>query len=397
VARIPGMSDACTKVMLSSQLNRASKLFPELFNFWPETWILPTDSAQLCEVMEKAGGSEYFIVKPDKGAQGDGIFMCRTWRDVQSKLRGNAEHVVQRYIPQPLLLGGVKFDLRLYALVTSVRPLRVYMCDEGLVRCCTQAYKPPEPSNLHQVTAHLTNYSLNKHSQDFVHSQDASGEDSSKRALSATWGQLAAQGVDVELANQRVDDLVKATCMALQPWLLQASKEAAPAGTQVTSQCFQVLGFDVLFDSELRPWLLEVNNSPSLCIDAVYTPEQFAERRPGVAVAPPPSAPAGPLAMRTRVSALDGESKQAKLCRCMDSHEPHFHEASPVDVAVKTRVVGGAVRLVLRERKTGDWAACDTTTYRHVPCDILRFEGLPEDALSTVVDLFSDVVGVRQK
>lgn len=34
------------------------------------------------------------------------------------------------------------------------------------------------------------------------------------------------------------------------------------------SQCFEVLGFDVMLDHNLKPWILEVNHSPSLTCDA---------------------------------------------------------------------------------------------------------------------------------
>lgn len=55
-------------------------------------------------------------------AQGRGIFLTKSL----DKVALTEPQVAQMYISRPLLLDGFKFDIRMYALVTSCSPLRMY-------------------------------------------------------------------------------------------------------------------------------------------------------------------------------------------------------------------------------------------------------------------------------
>lgn len=76
--------------------------------------------------------------------------------------------ICQQYISKPFLIDGFKFDMRIYVLITSCDPLRIFMYEEGLARFATMPYVEPSHSNLDDVCMHLTNYAINKHSENFV-------------------------------------------------------------------------------------------------------------------------------------------------------------------------------------------------------------------------------------
>jgi len=70
-----------------------------------------------------------FFIQP-ASARGSGIRVISKWAQIPKKM----PVVVQRYIDNPYLINETKFDLRLYILITSINPLRLYLYDNGLVR-----------------------------------------------------------------------------------------------------------------------------------------------------------------------------------------------------------------------------------------------------------------------
>ena len=190
---------------------------------------------------------------------------------LSNKLPGKSKHyVAQRYIDNPLLINGHKFDMRVYVMIASWDPLRVYVHEQGLVRFATVPYYTAD--GLQNRLAHLTNYSVNKKAAGFAKPTDASGAaaesgPASKWALPTLFTWLQEHGYDAAAAKARIHDVVVKTLLSVE-----ADSTAASAGAfkwdsvrpGLGANAVQVLGFDVMLDADLRAWLLEVNVCPSL-------------------------------------------------------------------------------------------------------------------------------------
>ncbi len=97
-----------------------------------------------------------WIVKPTNSSRGRGIYLIDSINDVVA----DEVSIVSRYVTNPLLINGHKFDLRIYVCVTNYEPLRVYVYKEGLARFASETYS--SKINKNNKFMHLTNYSINK-------------------------------------------------------------------------------------------------------------------------------------------------------------------------------------------------------------------------------------------
>ncbi|KAI3384494.1 hypothetical protein SNEBB_009194 [Seison nebaliae] len=296
VNKFPGMHELLRKTDLTRSLQRMQQIFPEVYDFFPKSWLLPEQLKDFEDYSQNSGGNKkVFIVKPSDGAQGDGIYLIKKSGELKEPI---TSLVVQEYIQNPFLLDDLKFDFRIYVLIASIHPLEMYVCDEGLTRFCTKPYEEANGTNLAQYYLHLTNYAINKYSSTYRQwTNESSG--GTKQLFSSVIKRIEYAGGDVESLKCQINDLVVKTIFAVLPALKveyaseiilgqKNSKGKKVVGNKKNQlSCFQILGFDILLMSDLKPILLEVNSSPSLRIDyekkmpngdTIAMPSQIDER-----------------------------------------------------------------------------------------------------------------------
>ena len=133
------------------------------YNVCPQTYIFPEDYKRWCQDREMENYKHMYIMKPQASSCGRGIRIIGKKANV-SKRSG---FLVSKYLNKPHTLKGFKYDLRIYVVVTCFDPLKVYLFEEGLVRLATQQYSTSKGS-LGQRFVHLTNFSVNKKSSNYV-------------------------------------------------------------------------------------------------------------------------------------------------------------------------------------------------------------------------------------
>lgn len=124
--------------------------------FTPLTFILPNDYSKFVSEYTSQDVPAIWIWKPTNSSRGRRIFLIT---DI-GQLVYDSAWILQKYINNPLLINGYKWDMRIYVLVTSIWPLKIYLYNEGLIRFWTEKYSW---KSLDNKFSHLTNTSINKY------------------------------------------------------------------------------------------------------------------------------------------------------------------------------------------------------------------------------------------
>jgi hypothetical protein len=209
------------------------------------------------------GTNDLWIIKPVGGSQGNGIrivsssALTRGIQDLsysspskqtrkQRRFAWDNEYIVQRYITNPMVWHGRKFDLRVLMLVT---PEGLFVHKFITARICPSAY---QNSNFENMQVHLTNLSLRHQEPETRRSTRTNGNNSCNARLLQDLPELRhLQTKVIRFYNEKLHPLFKHMLNKIQ-------SHCTP------HRQFQLFGIDVLVDDQEHLWLLEINVNPGM-------------------------------------------------------------------------------------------------------------------------------------
>ena len=240
------------------QLLKEGKSIDHL-DFLPLTFVLPQDMSIFIEEFKKYPNS-LWILKPNNKCQGQGITLLNKTSKVKKMnfnkkitnennqtINTNDIYVVSKYIDNPFLMGGKKFDMRIYCLVTSFHPLKAYLYQQGFCRFCNEKFSV-DISDINNIYMHLTNVAIQKKYEKY---QKTNGGKFSLQNLhfylENVYGYERAKKCHQDITNVIINSLLSVQNVMFND-----------------KHCFECYGYDILIDQNLKPWLIEINSSPSL-------------------------------------------------------------------------------------------------------------------------------------
>lgn len=256
INRIPQMDVLCYKSTIFSALNQIQTLFPQYYTFFPETFMLPHQLFELqkehVKLSGKIGTSQTWIFKPKSGCCGCGIKL------IQNPYLLNVSTtpgIIQRYV-NPFLVDGYKFDFRVYALISTISPLNIFVYHEGLARFCTKKYVHPTKSNLDDKFCHITNTAIN------VENTQAKNEFT--KLMTDVLNIISEQDPRGTKLWEKIKNSVVLTILAIYPQIIQSISNDKIIETKQINRYFHIIGIDILVDENVNPILLEINDRPSM-------------------------------------------------------------------------------------------------------------------------------------
>lgn len=157
--------------------------------------------------------------------------------------------VIQKYLEDPMLIRGRKFDLRVFALLTPTHDVHVF--ETCYVRLSSEQMKLTTKQDLCNKYMHLTNNAIQELSKNYgVHEKgNIISVPEWEGIVRQDSGQL---DFKADILPQ-IEECVKVSMLSC----------AELMNPNQRWHCFEVYGYDFMIDRKGKVWMIEINSNPS--------------------------------------------------------------------------------------------------------------------------------------
>ena len=244
------------KNSLYASYDSMKNLFFEDFTFMPETYIYPKQKGIIYKKFKnyQLNLDDLWLVKPTNKYGGHGIYIFDSLKNIKLD-----EFIITKYIKNVNLIKGKKYDLRLYVLLTGLKPMRIYFYKEGLVRIASEKYSL-NMNSIQNKFVHLTNMCVNFLNKNYIRPNSSDDENSNLWNILMYKKYLEQYNIEWENIREKIKDIIIKSIISVHKNLTDENERI-----KVNDQSFyEILGFDILINEKFIPKLSEINCIPEM-------------------------------------------------------------------------------------------------------------------------------------